>query len=329
VLSNPLISVIVPVYNSQEFLEECLDSLCLQTYEKLEFICVNDGSSDNSLEILNKYKENDERFIIIDKENGGASSARNAGLKIAKGDFISFVDSDDRVSLCLYKKFAELKEKPDIFMFNVCKYDRNVKDIFPQFFFNPSEWRNHKDENTVHVFDDCINPFHGNMSACNKIFCSDLIKSLGENPFPDGLVYEDEYFFFLTMLRAKSIIINQNPMYYYRNNQTSVSNTSGSKTFDIFKIVDMIEALLQEYGLLENYKYALFQHKYKQYAKEFFKTDESLRADYYTEMQTRLRRYEGENLNKQVCERLTLFGMYKNILNLDADAFYARYYGKV
>ncbi|MCM1010726.1 MAG: glycosyltransferase [Fusobacterium sp.] len=92
------ISVIVPVYNVEKFLPECLDSLKNQTLYELEFICVNDGSPDNSLDILNRYAAEDERFIIVSQENGGLSAARNTGLKYAKGDYIYFIDSDDLIA---------------------------------------------------------------------------------------------------------------------------------------------------------------------------------------------------------------------------------------
>ena len=92
------ISVIVPVYNVEKFLPECLDSLRAQTLKELEFICVNDGSPDNSLEILNRYAAEDERFFVVSQENGGLSAARNTGLKYAKGDYIYFIDSDDLIA---------------------------------------------------------------------------------------------------------------------------------------------------------------------------------------------------------------------------------------
>lgn len=92
---NPLISIIIPVYNVAQYLAQCLDSVVNQTYSNLQIICVDDGSSDSSPEILAEYAHNDDRFIIISKENGGLSSARNRGLEIATGDYIMFLDSDD------------------------------------------------------------------------------------------------------------------------------------------------------------------------------------------------------------------------------------------
>ena len=92
-MNNPLISIIVPVYNSEKYIKECLDSIVDQTYSNLEIIIINDGSIDKSLEIIKSYK--DKRIILISKENGGVSSARNEGLKQATGDYVIFVDSDD------------------------------------------------------------------------------------------------------------------------------------------------------------------------------------------------------------------------------------------
>lgn len=92
---NKLISVVVPVYNKSLYLAECIESIISQTYRNLEIILVNDGSSDNSLDICKMYEQLDERVIVVDKPNAGVSSARNAGLEIATGDYIGFVDADD------------------------------------------------------------------------------------------------------------------------------------------------------------------------------------------------------------------------------------------
>ena len=95
-MKKPLISVIVPVYNVEKYLYTCLDSILNQTYSNIEIICVNDGSTDKSRKILEEYRKKDSRIRIVDKENGGLSSARNAGMRVAKGEFYSFIDSDDR-----------------------------------------------------------------------------------------------------------------------------------------------------------------------------------------------------------------------------------------
>lgn len=96
---NALISVVIPVYNAESYLSKCLDSILDQTYSNLEIICVNDGSPDNSLEVLRKYEQKDARIRVIDKENGGVSAARNNGLAVASGEYVMFVDADDWIDI--------------------------------------------------------------------------------------------------------------------------------------------------------------------------------------------------------------------------------------
>ena len=105
------ISVIIPVYNVEKYLRRCLDSVINQTFRDLEMICVNDGSTDSSAEILEEYKSRDERIIIINKVNGGLSSARNAGMKVAQGEYIGFVDSDDWIDLDFFEKLYTAAKK--------------------------------------------------------------------------------------------------------------------------------------------------------------------------------------------------------------------------
>ena len=331
--NRPLISVIIPVYNSEKYLVECLNSLRYQVYENLEFICVNDGSNDNSLKILEEYKNLDKRFIIINQKNQGAAKARNVGIEYAKGEYISFIDSDDRVSLCLYQKFVNATPKADIFLFNVCQYDKNAKEILPRYFFSLNEWLNHKDEYTVHSFKDCINPFRGNMSAVNKIYKADFINRLkseyGEL-FPVGTVFEDQFFYFVTLFNSASIMISSDPLYYYRNsNSNSITKNISTKVLDIFNVIDKIENLLRKKDLYQEYKYAFFQHKYRQYSYLFMLADDSLKDVFYKEMQTRMAKYRSENLNPMICERLTHYGIYKNILRLNAKEFFEKYKGKI
>ena len=99
-----LLSVIIPVYNVEPYLEQCLDSVINQTYKNLEIICINDGSTDNSLKILEKYQKKDNRIKLINQKNKGLSEARNAGLDVAKGEYIAFVDSDDYLELNAYEE---------------------------------------------------------------------------------------------------------------------------------------------------------------------------------------------------------------------------------
>ncbi len=113
------ISVIIPIYNSEKYLSECLESIINQTFKDIEIICINDGSKDNSLNILNEYLKKDNRIIIVNQKNSGVSSARNKGIRLSTGDFISFIDSDDYLDLNVYEKCVQriIRDNSDIIIF--------------------------------------------------------------------------------------------------------------------------------------------------------------------------------------------------------------------
>ena len=111
-----MISVIIPIYNVENYLKKCIESVINQTYKNLEIILVNDGSNDNSKNIIDEYSTIDNRIKVINKENGGLSDARNAGIEIAKGDYITFLDSDDWIELNMYEKLYQEKKVCIIYM---------------------------------------------------------------------------------------------------------------------------------------------------------------------------------------------------------------------
>ncbi|WP_295722607.1 glycosyltransferase family 2 protein [uncultured Methanobrevibacter sp.] len=126
-LDKPKISIIVPVYNTANYLEECLDSLVNQSLEDIEIICIDDKSEDNSPEILEKYASKDNRIkVILNKENTGQAIARNIALKSVKGEYIAFMDSDDKIDLDGYEKVLNFCEKNflDMVLFNVVRFDK-------------------------------------------------------------------------------------------------------------------------------------------------------------------------------------------------------------
>lgn len=107
----PKISVIVPIYNVEKYLENCINSIIVQTLEDIEIILINDGSTDKSYEIINKYKAIDSRIIVINKKNSGVSAARNSGLKVSRGEYIAFIDSDDWIEQNMLEKLYKLGKK--------------------------------------------------------------------------------------------------------------------------------------------------------------------------------------------------------------------------
>ena len=322
---TPQISVIIPVYNTGQYLKKCLDSLIYQTYENLEIICIDDGSTDNSSDIIKEYTAKDSRVSFYTQKHLGTSNARNMGIDKAKGDYISFIDSDDWVFLTLYQTFIDYLEKtdktPDIYMFNACAYIKGRNDIIPKTFFDLTDWNNHQNKYTLHTFDDCLRPFSRNLSAANKIYRKKFLEEYNIK-FPQNLKYEDQYFGIKSFLNAKSIMINEDIFYRYRN----MINTSSTlevtpKVFDIFKIVDLIEQEIYSVHQYETYKYALFQYKYNSYSSNYRNCPPDLRRKYYDEMKLRLLDAVKQSLDSRIYTKLRNYSVFEIIQNSNFEEF--------
>ena len=173
---NKKISVIVAVYNTEKYVEKCLSSLLNQTYQNLEIIVVEDGSTDNSKEVLKKYSHNDKIKLIYNKKNSGLSYSRNVGLENAIGDYIGYIDSDDYVDLDFYEKLmdsiVQYNSEVAICDVKVVYEDKNVELV--------SKCCNFNDFNVVNVINNGLAA-----SACNKLFKKELISKY---PFAEGKV---------------------------------------------------------------------------------------------------------------------------------------------
>ncbi|CAI9430269.1 hypothetical protein MSHRCOH1_08710 [Candidatus Ornithobacterium hominis] len=211
-----LISVIIPVYNVEEYLVECINSVLAQTYTNLEIILVNDGSTDSSGEICREYAKKDNRIILIEKENGGLSDARNAGLDVCTGKYISFVDSDD----IIHPGFISLLYKY-ISYDTIVACDRfNIKDSSEITYIDTENTKvfNYTNEDILHDFYSFKITYP---SVCNKLFPYSVFKKLR---FPKGLIYEDSYIFpYIYTNKYLNFIKLNLPLYYYRYNPNSIT----------------------------------------------------------------------------------------------------------
>ena len=202
----PKVSIIVPIYNSEKCLKRCIDSILAQTYFDYELILVNDGSQDNSGEICDDYAQKDSRIIVFHKENGGASSARNAGLDIAKGDYITFVDSDDTVSTNYLNSFSynadfEVAGLETVGNNNEVDYPNN--EIFL--------------ENSLEIYNWFLLDSHRKFltSICSKLFLKKNIES-ALLKFDTSLKYgEDTIFIYNYLSHCKKIYLSPNVIYQY------------------------------------------------------------------------------------------------------------------
>ena len=233
---EPLISIIIPVYNVEKYIRRCLDSVINQTYKNLEIILVDDGSPDNSGKICDEYAKVDKRIKVIHKENGGLSDARNKGIKEAKGKYIAFVDSDDFIDLNMYSMLEKVIEnkKADIACCKFLRFKEQVK----------IDKRKYDKKITEYTQEEYIKKFFKiNTQECvyyawNKLYKKEL---LDENQYPFGLTCEDVVGTYKALLKANSIVEINYPYYYYFYNENGITGGKFSeKDFDLIKIWDEV-----------------------------------------------------------------------------------------
>lgn len=222
------ISVIIPIYNVAPYLRACLDSLLVQTYSNFEIICVDDGSKDESGSIADEYASKYPGFHVIHKENGGLSSARNAGLAITSGEYICFIDSDDYVSDNYLAEMAKaLDEGYD--------YAECVNTAFDE---TGKMWEyGYQSKEDISAVDYTERPdllIHVAMFVRGNMYRRELIDGI---LFPEGLVHEDIYYTSILFSKVKKIKKVMNTEYYYLIRSDSIANHASPKMFDMYKIM--------------------------------------------------------------------------------------------
>ena len=244
-MENPELTIVVPVYNVEKYLPQCLNSILRQEYRNFELLCVNDGSTDNSASILSDYAAKDPRIKIITKANGGLSSARNAGIEKAQGTLIGFVDSDDYIHpnmfYLLVNSIKTWKSDLSVCGVHICpenkNTDKNRVENFKKFFSLP----------TAGHYATCTFAYNSlNCCAWNKVYKTDIIKK-NNLSFPEGLLYEDSCFFRSYLIKCSTFSIVQNTLYHYRIREGSITSSQGEnskKIWDHFWCVDATLARL-------------------------------------------------------------------------------------
>ncbi len=222
------ISVIVPCYNVEEYIEKCLQSLANQTYKNLEVIVVNDGSTDATREIIGKFCEGRENFIVVDKQNGGLSSARNEGFKYATGELIGFVDSDDFVDTDMYEHLYNnmVKENADLSICGKYRYENGVATPMQKEGIYLSMTGKQALKTLLSG-----NPYQN--EAWDKLYKRELFDTVR---FPEGKQYEDSAIMYGIMFSCNKVVYDSTPKYYYLIRGNSITGTNFSpKRMDYFE----------------------------------------------------------------------------------------------
>ncbi len=211
-----MVSIIVPVYNVEKYLSRCVDSVLNQTYKNLEIILVDDGSKDGSPQICDGYKNKDSRIKVIHKQNGGLSSARNAGLDVAKGDYVAFVDSDDWIETDFIERLRTLIVETNSDM-SACTFCRTKGDVAKRLCFD-KDVEFIIDKKFDFVFSE--NSYAG--YACNKMFKRDIFEKK-KLRFDESIFNGEDFPFVLEYLQyAQKIAFTREDLYYYYFRETSI-----------------------------------------------------------------------------------------------------------
>ena len=234
---NKLVSIVVPIFNTEKYLTSCINSILEQTYTNFECILVNDGSTDGSLAICNSAVEHDARFRVINKPNGGLSDARNAGLDAARGDYISFIDSDDWVDPDFISFLLKGLTYNSADMATCARINHYGEKSFPQYVTKPTNMSSEELVRSV-LCDELAD-----VAACDKLYRSSMFQDIR---FPIGEISEDIAVFFKLAAKTKRVHLTGVPLYHYRHRPGSITTTSSfsKRNADVIKTFDILRSEL-------------------------------------------------------------------------------------
>lgn len=255
-----LVSIVVPVYNVEKYLEKCLNSIINQTYKNLEIICIDDGSPDRSIDILNKFAKKDNRIRIISQQNKGLSGARNSGIDNAKGKYIVFVDSDDWLELKLVEKCIKKIKKADILVFGNYNHYPDKEEKKNNFL------ENEKFDNGLDYF---IKSYENKLrfgNCWNKFYRKDIIEK-NNIYFEEGRLYEDLLFVFKYMYYSKNIKVESEALYHYvvKRKESITFKLNPNDLQDVLFTINELEKFFKEKrkeDFLERIEYKEYLYKW-------------------------------------------------------------------
>lgn len=266
---NDLISVIVPVYNVEFYLPACVESVCKQSYKNLQIILVDDGSTDHSGKICDEYASQDFRITVIHQVNQGLSGARNSGLEIAKGEYISFIDSDDIIYPLMYETMLRSIESLDVIECGVQRFV-DKKELHK----TPFGETDIKKFNKMEALENLVCNPGMTASFCNKLFRANLFTGLR---FKEGIIHEDEHLIFKVLDRINSYGYMDREFYAYRTRENSIMNTELN-----MKQLDTVYVWEDRYKYCKEKKYEdlmlrtqamLYYECFNLYKKDFFRNN--------------------------------------------------------
>ncbi len=324
---QPKVSIIIPTYNVEQYLRQCMDSVVNQTLKEIEIICINDGSTDGSLSILQEYAEMDSRIIVVDKINEGYGVGMNCGFDLSTGEYLGIVEPDDFVPLNMFGDLYEIASKNDLdfvkadfYRFvtgengepekTLFKLSSNIDDYNKV--FNPSE----TPDAMRYVMNTWSGIYRRDFLSENKIY---------HNTTP-GASYQDNGFWFQTFVFAKRAMIIDIPYYMNRRDNMSSSVHNPQKVYCMNVEYDHIRAVMAEHpDLWERFKYMYWYKKYYSYDMTLNRIGEEFRKEYVQRISKEFKR--GMLRGELDSEVFSAYAWQKIILLIkDPDKFYKDFY---
>lgn len=244
-MENDLISIVIPVYNVEKYLSMCLESVLAQTYKNIEILLVDDGSTDNSGQICDDYKNKDNRIIVIHKENGGAADTRNVGIKNATGKYITFIDSDDTAELnyieYLYSLLKKYGTNMSIAAYSIISNEKkiNIGQGYQEELFNTQEG-----------LDRLLCEKGFTVSPCAKLYNKNLFDDIG---YPKGKLFEDNETTYKLIMKCEEIAYGNLSIYnYYKRDNSMMTSKFNMKKLDLIELTDkMCDDIEKKYPKLK------------------------------------------------------------------------------
>ncbi len=238
--NRPLISIIVPIYNNEKYIDKCILSIINQIYTNLQIILIDDGSQDNSGNICDKYAKYDNRIQVIHKKNTGVADTRNIGIGMAEGEYIGFVDSDDYISLKMYEYLYNLiiTKNADLSICNVYNVigDKNIIQ---------NKQNGIQIYNKIDILKEIIMDRNVQSYPVNKLYKRELLKDI---VYPVGKNYEDIATTFHIIEKCNKVVVSDKPLYYYLKREDSIVSTIKEET-----IKDYINIIIERFLYIEQY----------------------------------------------------------------------------
>lgn len=276
------VSIIVPIYNAERYINECIDSVLNQTLTDFELICVVDGSTDNSLNLLEEYS--DSRIRIFTQENRGPGASRNVGMEHATGEYVMFIDADDYLRLdALEKLYNVCEEKSlDIALSKIINFIDDTREEYSEDYFDMKFLKDAFGDNVFNYRDIYGQVLNISVTGPAKLFRRNLIKNI---KYHENLIFEDNPFFVEVIFKAERVYFHDEYLYWRRIRTDSITNSNFANFPDLIEIYNILYGLLKDLGVYEDFKDKLFKKKFTNIYTRFSEVTDEYKQDFFDKIQ--------------------------------------------